>query len=445
MVRMPEPAPARQTPPMELLEPVVWSQLLELFRRVNSDYLYWDDFKHKRMPAGVDPRDAWSALKLARGINRKMTPVVDKAGEHFWYTRTDELERVLHVIDQQAGGNVSASVSGLSAHEKRRYLISSLMEEAIASSQIEGAVTTRRVAKEMLRTSRPPRDRAEKMILNNYVTISRISELLDQPLTPALIISLQESLTHDALDHPEDCGRLRSDEDDIVIAADDGAGGQVLHVPPPAASIRPELKRFCAYANSGDGAFEHPVLKAVVLHFWLAYLHPFADGNGRTARAVFYLFMLKNGYWLFEYLSISRVILDRRAKYYRSFLYSEVDDADLTYFITFNLHAIEKALTELWAYLDRKSKDDAAIRARVKRDSALNYRQRAVLIRALREPDTEFTIDSHRASHSVSYGTARNDLLGLQGLGYLELHKRGKEYVFRSSGTIADSLGNGTD
>jgi Fic family protein len=443
MVRMPEPAPARQVPPKELLEPGTWSQLLDLFRRVNTDYLYWDDFKHKQMPSGIDPRDAWSALKLARGVNRRSTPIADRTGEHYWYTRTDELERVLHVIDQQAGGNVSASVGALSTHEKRRYLISSLMEEAIASSQIEGAVTTRRVAKEMLRTRRPPKDRAEKMILNNYVTISRISDLVDEPLTPELIVSLQESLTRDALDHPEDCGRLRGDEDDIVIAADDATGGQVLHVPPPAGRIRPELLRLCEYANSNEGAFEHPVLKAVVLHFWLAYLHPFADGNGRTARAVFNLFMLKSGYWLFEYLSISRVILDRRAKYYRSFLYSEIDDADLTYFVTFNLHAIEKALTELWAYLERKSKDDAAIRAKVERDSALNYRQRAILIRALREPDTEFTIDSHRVSHNVSYGTSRNDLLGLQSLGYLALHKRGKEYVFRTSGAIADLLGDG--
>lgn len=40
----------------------------------------------------------------------------------------------------------------------------------------------------------------------------------------------------------------------------------------------------------------------------IAYMHPFVDGNGRTARALFYWYMLKSGYWLTEYLSISRVI-----------------------------------------------------------------------------------------------------------------------------------------
>jgi len=183
------------------------------------------------------------------------------------------------------------------------------------------------------------------------------------------------------------------------------------------------------------------VLKAIILHFWLAYLHPFADGNGRTARALFYLYMLKEGYWLFEYLSISRVIKNRDAQYYRSFLYSEVDAADLTYFLTFNLHAIEQSLAELWEYLDRKSKEDAVLTSRLEREASLNYRQRAILMRALREPDTEFTIESHLTSHDVSYGTSRNDLLGLVDKGHLVLAKRGREYVFRPAESLAAQLG----
>ena len=78
------------------------------------------------------------------------------------------------------------------------------------------------------------------------------------------------------------------------------------------------IEALCDYANRETDDFEHPTIKAIALHCWLALIHPFADGNGRTARALFYLFMLKNDYWLFEYLSISRVILRRRAQYERS-------------------------------------------------------------------------------------------------------------------------------
>lgn len=442
MVRKPEPAPPSVSLPAELLELPVLSELLEVFRKVNKEYLYWDRFKQQSLPEGVKPEDAWRLLKFARGLNRRVTGIRDDAeGGPFWYTRTEEIDRALMVVDQQAGGNVSSSVSDLTTHAKRRYLISSLMEEAIASSQIEGAATTRRNAKEMLRTRRAPRDRSEQMILNNYTTISRIKDLCGEPLTPELILRLQESLTNDALDHPDDCGRFRCDTDDIVISAGSAGSNQVLHVPPPASSIKPEMLRICAYANDDTSEFEHPVMKAIILHFWLAYLHPFADGNGRTARAVFYLYMLKKGYWLFEYLSISRVIKNREAQYYRSFLYSESDDNDLTYFLTFNLHAIEQSLKELWEYLDRKSKEDSALITRLEREPSLNYRQRAILVRALREPDTEFSIESHQVSHNVSYGTARNDLLGLESRGYLARGKRGHEYVFRA----VDNLGTQLD
>ena len=441
MVRKPEPAPSTEAPPPELFHPELFRQLLDVFRRANKEYLYWDKFKHQKMPQGVRPEDAWQLLKLGRGLNQRLTRIFDTSETLFWYTRTEELERILHVVDQQAGGNVTSSVSDLPSHVRKRYLISSLMEEAIASSQIEGAVTTRRNAKDMLRSKRAPRDRSEQMILNNYRTISRIKELYQEPLTPEVVIHLQESLTKDAINDAGDCGRFRCEEDDIIVSAGSLGSDQVLHVPPPASMIESEMHRLCAYANDEDSEFEHPVLKAIILHFWLAYLHPFADGNGRTARALFYLYMLKKGYWLFEYLSISRVIKNRDAQYYRSFLYSEADDADLTYFITFNLRAIESSLSELWEYLERKSKEDSALRSRLERESTLNYRQRAILLRALRDPDTEFTIESHQSSHNVSYGTSRNDLLGLETKGYLKLSKRGREYVFSPADSLSTQLG----
>lgn len=51
------------------------------------------------------------------------------------------------------------------------------------------------------------------------------------------------------------------------------------------------------------------------LHFMLGYEHPFVDGNGRVARAMFDWAMLRNGYWLFEFISVSRIIRQAPAKY----------------------------------------------------------------------------------------------------------------------------------
>jgi hypothetical protein len=65
----------------------------------------------------------------------------------------------LHEIERKAGASVVAPEAVTTRSTRDRYLLSSLMEEAITSSQMEGAATTRDVAKAMIRSRRPPRDR----------------------------------------------------------------------------------------------------------------------------------------------------------------------------------------------------------------------------------------------------------------------------------------------
>lgn len=439
MPKKPEPAPSGELSAeafAALLEAGQGS-LIALVQKANKAYWYWDEFKHQPMPEGVTVGDAWRFLKFIRSFSRAFTPVMDTCGHTFTYVLTEEIQRCLHIIDQQAGGPVTGAGIGVSSEARSRYLVSSLMEEAIASSRIEGASTTRRVAKEMLRTGRAPRDLGEQMIINNFRAVSMLRDLRDEEITPELIVQIQAVLTERTLNRSEDVGQLRSGDD--IFVQDEL--GRVLHVPPSASEIPSELARLCRFANEDSATFQHPVLRAIVLHFWLAYIHPFADGNGRTARALFYLFMLKKGYWLFEFLSISRAILGRRGQYDHAYLYAENDGCDMTYFVNFHLHAIEKALQDLWTYLDRKMKEDHVIARKVRHDASLNYRQRALLGRAVEDADAVFTIESHRASHNVAYATARADLLDLAEKGYVVREKHGRAFVFVAADGLRERLG----
>jgi len=444
-MKKPEPAPTG--PPsaqsaVALMTPANASAVRELVERADRDYLYWSDFKYLRMPEAVSPEDAWRYLKSVRSIGMRSTQIRDVHGDRFTYTLTNEVQRCLHVIDRDAAGAVGAT-SRIPKHGEQRYLISTLMEEAIASSQIEGASTTRRVAKDMLRTGRRPKDRSERMIFNNYQTITAVRNMASEPITVELLIRLQAMLTQDALDDPKDVGRLRSADDEIVVH--DAATLSIVHVPPHAKQLEAELKRLCDYANEAAGPFEHPVIKAVALHFWLAYLHPFVDGNGRTARALFQLYMLKSGYWLFEYLSISRIMRRRRGQYDTAFIHSEVDACDMTYFLTFHLHAIETALQNLWKYLADRAEEDRAMSQRLARDHSLNHRQRALLGRAVEDQNVVFTIESHRVSHNVTYPTARSDLLELARRGYLSQVKEGRAFVFVPAPDLSERLSGQDD
>ncbi len=422
--------------------PGMAARLGSVLGRAQADYLYWDKFKQLPMPQGVQASDAWAFVKLIRSLNRKATAIPAPEGGHFTYCITDGVLHALHNIDKWAGG-WGADTAPHVPHDaqRERYILSTLLEESIASSQIEGAATTRERAREMLLNAEKPRDHGERMILNNYTTMKRVRSLIDAPITPQLLLDLQTSMTRDTLQHDEDVGALRT-TDDVVVADE---MGRVLYVPPSSADVPRMVQDLCDYANREGDQFEHPAIKAIVLHFWLALIHPFVDGNGRTARALFYLFMLKSHYWLFEYLSISRIILRRRAQYERAYLYSEVDESDFTYFLLFHLRAIETALEETREYVQRKAAEDTAILQQVQGDFDLNYRQRAIVSRALKKPGATFTFQSHANSHGVVRATARADLLDLCDRGYLLKRKDGRQIVFFAAPDLRERLAGRAD
>jgi Fic family protein len=197
-----------------------------------------------------------------------------------------------------------------------------------------------------------------------------------------------------------------------------------------------------AFANQPPHGkeFVHPLVKAAILHFWLAYEHPFVDGNGRTARALFYWFMLKSGYWLFEFLTISRIIADGPMRYYRSFLHSEHDDNDLTYSIMCLLDVTNRSLRALRKYLAEKQAEQKATAIALSAFPDLNDRQRAIIANALTHADEVYTFLSHRESHGISQLTARSDLIELARKGLLMEGKLGRQRCFFPAVDLAKKL-----
>ena len=390
-------------------------EVLAVLKHANAEYFHWDELRARPMPSGFTARQAWGILKLTRRAERRGIPLVDGRGRSFSYWLPPAALEILHEVDRWAGGALAmAGPSSASLQQLRdEVVVSSLMEEAIASSQIEGAATTRRVAKEMLRSKRRPHGRDEQMIVNGYETIQFLRAAKDKPLSLELLFEIQSRMTRGTLDDPSGAGRLRTDADHVKVI--DVRSDEILF-PPPAASQLPErLEKLIAYANapSSGEAFVHPLVKAAVLHFWLAYEHAFIDGNGRTARAVFFWFMLKSGYWLFEYLTVSRAILKSPAGYYRSFLYSEHDDEDVTYSLLYQLDATKRALADLRAYLEAKQGERELLSERLRAIPDANPRQRSLLDRALRNPDSPITFAGHAQTHGVTLVTARRDVLEL--------------------------------
>jgi len=274
------------------------------------------------------------------------------------------------------------------------------------------------------------------MIANNYRTMLHIRERTGEPLSLSLIEDVHRALTDGVTAEPVS---YRKPGDGIGVY--DNVTNVLLHLPPPAAELTERLQALCEFVNVPEHShFMHPVVKGIILHFWLAYVHPFQDGNGRTARALFYWFLLKQGFWIAEYVSISRILRKAPARYGKSFLYTETDENDLTYFILSQMNVLARSVEDLFAYIAVKSDEIRLVSEQLSPDSGFNHRQRALLSHALRHPRAVYSIESHRRSHGVTYQTARTDLLALERAELLEKYRRGRAFMFRPVNSLAERL-----
>ena len=416
--------------------PAIFAELVTWSKK--DRYLHWNDLRRRPAPQGFSHEEWWLGLKFHRKGQMRFIPLRDKSGQFFGFGQPDALTELLHHIDRGLGMAMGLPEALTQGDNRDRYIINTLIEESITSSQLEGAVTTRQVAAEMLRTGRKPRDTHERMVLNNYLTMQRIRDLRAQDLTPDLVLELHRRVTDGTMDNPDASGRLRRADENVRVEDNEGT---VFHEPPPAAELSARLEAMCAFANgTTPDFFVHPVIRAILLHFWLAYDHPFVDGNGRTARALFYWCMLRRDYPLFEFISISQILLRAPGQYAEAFLHTETDDNDLTYFLLHQAGVVKKAVASLQDYLVQKRSELTQASDALRGVAGLNHRQQALIVHALREPHTRYIITGHQRSHGVSHQTAANDFHDLVARGLLVMLPGGRPRIFVAPTDLTEKL-----
>ncbi|MES2996710.1 MAG: Fic family protein [Verrucomicrobiota bacterium] len=405
-------------------------------------YLHWDEFRHRvASDESLTMEEKWAAVRMSRAMRAQPISLTDDQYRPFTFFLTQSAFEFLHEIDLDCGGSIGVAADGLMKEEQRdRYYVNSLVEEALTSSQLEGAVVTRSEAKEMIRQRRSPATSHELMVMNNYRTMRLLSELKDEPLSEALILRIHREITAGTMDDPRDEGRFRNASDPVRV--EDEETREVIHTPPPAGQLPARVVALCEFANAPDmKGFLHPVIRSIILHFWIAYDHPFIDGNGRTARALFYWSMLRHRYWLAEFFSISHEILKAPKKYYRAFLHTETDANDLNYFLLHQLHVIKDSIGSLKQYIRQKQSEVEAMSRRLGPKSDFNHRQLALLKHAVTHPFASYTVMSHQTSHGVANQTAKSDLAALETRGLLRKRKVGKAFVYEAVSGLAEKLG----
>ncbi len=315
----------------------------------------------------------------------------------------------------------------ITKQEETEYLGHSLHEEAIASSQIEGAATTTKMAWLMLKSGRQPRTESEQMILNNLRAIQFIEGEKDRELDFNLILELHKIMTTNTKAE-EYAGGFRKGP----VFVTDHIDGEIAHIPPSWEDLNRLMKDACDFCNH-ETTFIHPIIKASIIHFLIGYIHPFADGNGRTARSLFYWYLFKKGYSLIKNISISRAILDSRIQYDKSFLKTEADELDLNYFIIYSMSKIQVAFERLIRYRDRKKsqRDLALLKESYLRGKGLNKRQAGLIAFLYVRVEESVNITTYAVKQEVVRQTAKVDLEDLKKMGFLKSEKIGRELVYQ--------------
>ncbi len=410
-----------------------------------AGYMHWTKFRHARpFPSGVTREEAWALVRLQRTSNARALPFVTKEGAPISVTVTDPLRAALHRIDGHRdllrAGLPSVPDPGL-VESMASYRLRALIDEAYYSALIEGAVATRSDARRMIREEREPRNNSERMILNNFEAGRRMAEdWIRQPLTPALICEIQEQVTRGTLERPEDAGQIRTSDD---VRVEETVTGEVVHFPPPAAELGDRVAKLCEFANQeeSDDNFLHPIVKATLLHYQLAYDHPFGDGNGRTARWIALWFLLRlPEYWWFGMLSISRMTSHSKEAYYHAFQCAAADEFDATYLVRHQVQSIEKEMARFAAFLNHREHLHRTFRRNLRLQDRLSIRQLALVDHALKNPGhSKYTQIGHSQYHGVSRVQARRDLEELVDLDLLK-REEGRPVIYRPTLRMQNSV-----
>lgn len=404
-------------------------------------YLAWDQVRYREPPAGLTLRQYWFGVAMARRVSARTLPLLGRGGQPFWYSNAPPVLEALDRLDRAQRNHVLGNETLMTNAARKRWLQQGLMDESIQSSRLEGANTSRQLAREMLRDGRPPRDKSERMIANNYAAMQTVEAWADEgePVDLDHILRLHRIVTAGTMHDEHHEGRLQQPGEARVYVV--SGSHEIVHRPPPADELPERMRRLCDFAADGpETEFIPPLIRAILLHFMIGYDHPFVDGNGRTARALYYWSLLRSGWWLAPYLPISHFLLSAPAQYSRAYQYVTADGNDVTHFLLHQLDVMQQAVALLEQDLQQQA---AAMRDLVERlgESGFSERQLAILHGALEQPNRIFTIAQQQNEHRVSYWAARADLQDLAERGYLLRERSGKKFVFRPAPDLQVRLG----
>lgn len=376
-----------------------------------------------RLPPDVRLDEFWPEVVKFRQVKAEFLPFRDQAGKPFWFVLTAKLQEYLHQVDSRGKDSLYSVVKEEIQAELTEQ---ALVEEAMFSSVIEGAFSTIARARELIVEGQAPRDTSDQMVANNGRVMRYVLEQREAPCSVELMHTIQRMVTEKTLEHEADAGRFRDGPIFVV-----NQRRETIYAAPPADTVPSSMDALIRWINGGEQQpFIHPILRAATIHTYLVYVHPYVDGNGRTARALFYWYLLKHRYEFFRYFSISSIIQETRQRYYKVLKDMEDHDADVTYVLLYMAESVVRAIEVILQRITERYRRDILFGNIRERNIPLNARQTRFLKYLAVSKEKRGTIAKYQKDFKVVYETARRDLAQLEVLGILTRSKQGRQFIY---------------
>lgn len=224
-----------------------------------------------------------------------------------------------------------------------------------------------------------------------------------QPYDLKTLEEIHGLVTHHILPEEEQ-GQLRQ----VQVIIRDNMSGEIIYRPPPAPAVPIQLSEFFEWINSPNSRLvDNPILRAGITHWELARIHPFTDGNGRTARAATLLVLFQEGYDVKRFFSIEQYYDQNPRDYYQALKISAANlNGDITRWLEYFTDGLAIELTRIKDRVLALSRD-IKLKSKLGQQIALSERQ----IRVLEYMEANHGILTTKSLNSVFPMISRDTLL----------------------------------
>lgn len=385
-------------------------ELKEYFYR---NYLPRKEIQY-RLPVSTGIREFWPEELEYRRERAVMLPLRSYDGHEYWYCPVESFLKAGDRLMELIRGGVCNTLDKYASDE-------SMMDEAYYSSVIEGAYTTRQEARELILSGAEPEDRDQRMILNNYKALQFVTEHMDAAVNEEFIVEIARILTDGTLE-----GKMPDGYRDQSVRVMSGRQ-EVVYEAPDAKYVREMMDQLIRYIAETE---DHPIVKACVTHIYFVTVHPFVDGNGRTARALSWMILLQAGYDLIRQFPVSGILAQERTKYYKSIQASQNPENgyDLTYFLDFYTQMLVRSAEEMLKKVRRYQKLTTAEEELKGAAGAERILKGAKWL--IQQNIESITAEKWQNKFKVSFETARKDLNRLEEAGIVKKRTVGHKHFY---------------